>query len=226
MNQSETRPDRERRASLVRPSRDGDQFHYLWAARRCLSLLSPEQGLVGVSIEGASPDEILPESADPAGDTVIDVAEYYGDTDPSRARRVRYTQLKHSSRHPQRVWTASGLQKTLKGFSAKYENLRHEFGAEDVTHRFEFRFVTNRPISLPIAQAVEDAAPGAAPRRAAPRHAIQANFKNSKRFTSLAGAELSAFCGLLHFEGRQDDYWDQRNILFSGGKRLFARCRR
>ena len=207
MKQSETRPDRERRASLVRPSRDGDQFHYLWAARRCLSLLSPEQGLVGVSIEGASPDEILPESADPAGDTVIDVAEYYGDTDPSRARRVRYTQLKHSSRHPQRVWTASGLQKTLKGFSAKYENLRHEFGAEDVTHRFEFRFVTNRPISLPIAQAVEDAAPGAAPRH-------PSELQKLERFTSLAGAELSAFCGLLHFEGRQDDYWDQRNILF------------
>ena len=45
VNQSETRQDRVRGASLVRPSRDGDQFHYLWAARRCLLLLSPEQGL-------------------------------------------------------------------------------------------------------------------------------------------------------------------------------------
>jgi tRNA(Met) C34 N-acetyltransferase TmcA len=25
---------------------------------------------------------------------------------------------------------------------------------------------------------------------------------------------LASFCRLLHFEDRQDDYWDQRNILF------------
>ena len=107
MNQSETRQDRVRGASLVRPSRDGDQFHYLWAARRCLLLLSPEQDLVGVSIEGVSPDETSQEPADPAGDTVIDVAEYYGYTDRTRALRIRYLQLKHSSHRTQEAWTAS-----------------------------------------------------------------------------------------------------------------------
>jgi hypothetical protein len=39
-------------ADLVRSSRDGDQFHYYWAARQCLKLLrsvfAPEQA--GISL--------------------------------------------------------------------------------------------------------------------------------------------------------------------------------
>ena len=83
---------------LTRPSRDGDQFHYLWAARRCLSLLAPQGDLVAIAIEGSSPQELPPESGPLSGEEVIDIAEYYGDEDLSRARLVRYMQLKHSSR--------------------------------------------------------------------------------------------------------------------------------
>ena len=183
MNQSETRPDRARRASLVRPSRDGDQFHYLWAARRCLSLLSPQQDLVGVSIEGVSPDETSPESVDAVGDTVIDVAEYYGHTDRTCARRIRYLQLKHSSRRTQEAWTASGLKKTLTGFSTTYKNLLQEFSAEDVRSRFEFWLVTNRPISRTIAQAVEDAAHSAGPRSSSRTQEARTLHKPSRRRT-------------------------------------------
>ena len=85
-------------ANLVRPSRDGDQFHYLWAARRCLSLLSPQTSLVGISIEGSSPNELQPIAAPLAGEELLDIAEYYGDEDVSRAQQVRYMQLKHSTR--------------------------------------------------------------------------------------------------------------------------------
>jgi hypothetical protein len=42
---------------LVRSSRDGDQFHYYWAARQCLKLLLPGSGLAAVSIEGSSPED-------------------------------------------------------------------------------------------------------------------------------------------------------------------------
>ena len=30
----------------------------------------------------------------------------------------------------------------------------------------------------------------------------------------LKGNQLAAFCKLVHFEDRQDDFWEQRNILF------------
>ena len=67
--------------------------------------------------------------------------------------------------------------------------------------------MTNRPVSAKVMQAVDDAAHGTAPRR-------PAELQKLERFTGLAGAELSSFCRLLHVEDGQDDYWNQRNILF------------
>ena len=193
--------------NLVRPSRDGDQFHYLWAARRCLSLLSSQAGLVGVSIEGPSPDELSPESAALAGEELIDIAEYYGDEDVSRAQLVRYMQLKHSSLHAAEAWTASGLEKTLTGFSARYKDLLQRFSTDDLARRLEFWFVTNRPISPDFTEAVADAASGRAP-----RHPNE--LKKLEGFTGLKGTSLSSFCSLIRFEDCQDGYWDQRNLLF------------
>ena len=65
----------------VRASRDGDQFHYLWAARRCLRLLSSKDGLVAISIEDPPAQETAPGESLDAGVEQIDVAEYYGSED-------------------------------------------------------------------------------------------------------------------------------------------------
>lgn len=124
---------------FVRPSRDGDQFHYYWAARRCLRLLPVETDLVAISIEGpATPDgELLSD-----GSKSIDVAEYRGSTDPAKATHVRYVQLKHSSRREQQAWLASELTDTLQDFAKRYSALVAKFGGEDVARRFSFEFVT------------------------------------------------------------------------------------
>lgn len=66
------------KTNLVRWSRDGDQFHYLWAARRCLRLLSVQDDLVAISIEGPSPGELAGAPVVDAGEEVIDIAEYLG----------------------------------------------------------------------------------------------------------------------------------------------------
>ena len=44
---------------LVRASRDGDYFHYLWAARKALLLLNPLSGLEVLTIEGPSKSEFV-----------------------------------------------------------------------------------------------------------------------------------------------------------------------
>ncbi len=72
----------------VRYSRDGDHFHYLWAARRCLRLLAPTSGLVAVTIEDAAADEGSKGVLITAGDELIDVAEYYGSTEFTKASQV------------------------------------------------------------------------------------------------------------------------------------------
>ena len=108
----------------VRFSRDGDQFPYLWAARRCLRLLSPTDGLTAVTIEGASPREIENGRAVEAGEEQIDVGEYYGSETLREATRVRYIQLKHSTKNPTRPWPPGGLAKTIRGFAEKYRELQ------------------------------------------------------------------------------------------------------
>lgn len=191
---------------LVRASRDGDQFHYLWAARRSLKLLTPHHGLVAITIEGASTDEL--QDADPveAGEEIIDIAEYFGGTTIEQATLVRYMQLKHSTLHEHEAWSPSGLEKTIKGFSKRYVNLCRELPNEPLPQKLEFWFVTNRPISKDFTEAIEDAAA-----QREPRHPD--NLTKLEKFTSLDGLELATFCSMLKLEGREDNYWHQRNIL-------------
>jgi hypothetical protein len=59
-------------AEMVRASRDGDRFHYYWAACRALCLLDPSGDLIVIGVEG------LPEGEVVEGEEVIDVAEYHG----------------------------------------------------------------------------------------------------------------------------------------------------
>jgi NACHT domain len=192
--------------NLVRPSRDGDQFHYLWAARRCLKLLSSEGGPVAISIEGPSPQENVGASIIEAGEEVIDIGEYFGSEDISTALLVRYMQLKHSTLHATKPWTASGIEKTINGFAKRYKDLLKVHSVDVLASKLAFWFVTNRPIGADLLEAVADAASGKTSRH--PKE-----LEKLKKFTGLDGDALIKFLTLMHFEGRQDDHWNQRNIL-------------
>src|SRR5207245_361169 len=125
-------------SDLVRFSRNGDQFHYLWAVRRCLLLLSPTSDLVAVSIEGASTAENAPGESLDAGEELIDVGEYYGSEAVEKATLIRYVQLKHSTQRAGEPWTASGLEKTLRGFADRYKALEQLLGAGTFDGKLEF----------------------------------------------------------------------------------------
>ncbi len=193
-------------SDLVRYSRDGDQFHYLWAARRCLPLLSHSSGLVAVSIEGASTSESDSGSAIEVGEELIDIAEYYGSENFERADSIRYYQLKHSTQHPNEPWTASGLEKTLKGFAKRYRLICEQSDTEQCQQKLNFYFITNRPISADILETVAEVAAGADA-----SHPIER--KKLEEHTGLTGDELSRFCRLMHLDGQHEGYWDQRNLL-------------
>ena len=193
-------------SNKVRFSRDGDQFHYLWAARRCLRLLSPMDDLVAISIEDPSAKETKPGESLEAGVDQIDVGEYYGSEDIEKAILVRYIQLKHSTQNPTVAWSLSGLEKTIRGFSERYQQFEQKFGAGTFNSRVEFCFISNRPISVTFREAIEDAASGVNSRH-------PNILKKLEDFTSLNGERLSAFCKLLKLEGGQADYWLQRANL-------------
>jgi hypothetical protein len=185
---------------LVRPSRDGDQFHYAWAARRTLAMLPPDAALVGVSIEGVTPGEGEQVSA---GLDAIDVAEYVGSTDLASAARVTYLQLKHSTRQADEPWQVSGLKPTVAKFAQRYAALVARFGREDVAKRFFFAFETNRPIAKAILDALA---------------AIAANEPGSEetsfaRVIGLTGDLLRGFVAQLALNAHTPDYLEQRRLL-------------
>lgn len=155
---------------LVRSSRDGDQFHYYWAARQCLKLLLPGSGLAAVSIEGSSPEDPMAADgqgpdADPTGEYVVDIAEYYGDAVPDAADKIVYRQLKHSTVRPNQPWTASGLKNTLEGFARRFLALGD--ANPGLRERVSFEFVSNRPVDDAVIRALSDIGQGASP--ASPR---------------------------------------------------------
>lgn len=192
--------------SLVRPSRDGDQFHYLWAARQCLELLPGISNLVALTVEGASVEE-SPSSAIDSGEDLIDVGLYYGSEKLDIAQQVRYVQLKHSTRQQNDPWTASGLEKTIRGFAKRFAELLKRFPADDVLGRFRFEFTTNRPIAPTLAEALADLASAAA----MPRHpTIQRTLVD---YTSLDLGKAQQFFSVFKAEGSEGNLWIQRNIL-------------
>ncbi|MCQ1948110.1 ATP-binding protein [Arthrobacter sp. zg-Y1116] len=153
---------------LLRPSRDGDQFHYTWAARQSLRLLDKDSGLHALFVEAVDPSEqttgtVAVSASDNAvnldddigtGDEVIDLAEYWGSSDISRTERVVYRQFKHSTRHGDSPWTLSFLTKTLIGFARKYRDLKAKH--QTVLDRVQFEFVSNRPAAVSAIEALTD----------------------------------------------------------------------
>jgi len=190
------------RASVL-ASRDGDQFHYHWAARRCLELLPGGSDLVAVTIEGPSASE---GATIEAGEEIIDVGFYFGAEDRKTARQVDYTQLKHSTVHAADPWTGSGLKGTLEGFAKRYRDLVAELSADDVAARFRFRFTTNRPIQGEVLESLADLASGGAPRHPA-IHTLLLGYVGGD------AAESSRFLALFSAEGGEGDLWVQRNLL-------------
>ncbi len=193
------------RPGLVRPSRDGDQFHYHWAARRCLELLPGGVDLVAVTIEGASA-EAAGGSID-AGEELIDVGMYFGAEGHAEARLVRYIQLKHSTRRKLEPWTASGLKHTVQGFAKRYAELLQRYPVDDVERRFQFEFTTNRPIEPKVEQALAELAAGAAVHE---HPDLRETFVG---FTELDDATASLFFRLFSANGGEADLWAQRNLL-------------
>ncbi|MDX8123110.1 hypothetical protein SKZ59_15110 [Janthinobacterium sp. GMG2] len=193
----------------VRATRDGDQFHYLWAAQLCLKLLPENAELVAISIEGPSSHEQPAGEEIDAGDQVVDVGEYYGSQSLVAAKLIRYVQLKHSTLHANEDWTISGLKSTLEGFSTRFQALLETAPASNIFERLELLFISNRPIGIALREIISDAAELRPPRNLK-------GFELLVQYTGLDGRSLADFCRLLKLEGGHLGYLQQRELLVQG----------
>jgi hypothetical protein len=189
----------------VGPSRSGDQFHYQWAARQCLGLLGATDGLVAVTIEGASLNE--GDASTSVGDEVIDVGLYFGSENVVAATSIRYMQLKHSSKHAHDPWKASGLKGTIEGFAGRFNNLEASLGLDALEKKVKFVFLTNRPVATDVLEALVDLAAGATE----PRH--RAIDRLLKRYAASAASSVQNFFAAFSVEAGEPDLWEQRNLL-------------
>ncbi|MFN3353433.1 MAG: hypothetical protein ACK4Z5_07485, partial [Brevundimonas sp.] len=189
----------------IRATRDGDQFHYHWAARQSLRLLPGPDDLVAVTVEGASVlDEDGP--AGQAGDEIIDVGLYHGADTFAKARQVEYVQLKHSTARSGRVWTPSELKHTIAGFADVFRKHLRKGKSAVASGRLRFRFTSNRPFDAKTLLAVRELGEG----RTATHSTLARKFTG---FCGLAGEDLRLFYSLITLDGSAPDLWAQRNLL-------------
>ncbi len=88
-------------------SNAGDDFHELWVARKAISLLSNDDGLEAIAVEGVSPDDQA--SVPPEARQGIDCTLYFGGRNAADADRVEVVQLKYSTARPRAKWTVARL---------------------------------------------------------------------------------------------------------------------
>lgn len=149
----------------ARESNAGDDFHLLWAARRAVRLLDQASGLRRMLVEKVSPSDERPPTS--GGDYFlgVDLSEYYGGEDFQTATRVVASQLKYSTRHPSRAWTASRLCAAGTNKSASvirrlvdiYKGYVAGARREEVVTTLTIRLVSNQPADVKL-QAALDAA--------------------------------------------------------------------
>ncbi|WP_284324914.1 hypothetical protein [Cypionkella aquatica] len=138
------------------PSRSGDRYHYVRAARLCLTMLAARPTLKKVVIEGAAADDRAT-----GGEDVIDLA-LYSDDRGGEGNRIAYRQFKHSLLAADEPMTASHVIVTLQGFAARFQSVVLEEAATEKPMRHEFEFETNRPISPAVEDALQELREGRA----------------------------------------------------------------
>lgn len=169
---------------LVRYSRAGDAFHYRWAARRCLMLLDPGSGVESIFIEGSEESKL-------GGECSIDLAEYLKD------ERIRYFQLKHTTTRMDNPFRFSDLKSTLERFMERF--------SANETAPVSFYFVTNRPVSGQLKNAIKNIGEG--------KGEGSAYFKKLKKLTKLNSGGIEEFCTRLSIWDTEGDFRQQKNHL-------------
>ncbi|MFC9250401.1 NACHT domain-containing protein [Amycolatopsis thailandensis] len=144
-------------------SNAGDDFHFWWAANRALALIEPGTTSRLLVLEG------LGRVDDPEDEyETVDVAEYFGSESFDDATALVLSQLKYSTRHPTKAWTAARIcekrtrrsversratpRSVVADLADAFAQLTASKGVEVVAAKVRVSLVTNQPCD-PLLQA-------------------------------------------------------------------------
>lgn len=121
-------------------------------------------------IEGFSPSEPVSRSAELL--LGADLVEYYGGLELASAANVVVSQLKYSTRHPDRPWTAARLSEAGRRGGASviarlvqlYSAVTRTHGRTDAVNKLKVRLISNQPASERLLKAIAAAQGEAATR--------------------------------------------------------------
>lgn len=187
----------------ARGSNTGDDFHELWATRQAIRLLTNEDGLEAIAVEGVS---VHDEGSSPE-DTWdgVDCTQYFGGRSATDATEVRIEQLKYSAANPKKRWTIARLvsgktrERSVIGRLAKaWKELatRRSTGSP-----IRVVLISNQPVAPEVLSAVKHAAEQPL---AVPKHKPKATDPPEFHLayaTRLTTHEFQAFASALVFEG-------------------------
>ena len=185
----------------ARGSNTGDDFHELWATRQAIRLLSNEEGLEAIVVEGLSARD----EAGVARDTWdgVDCTQYFGGRDATEADHVRIEQLKYSAANPGRSWTIARLvagrrrRSVMAGLAKAWKGLT-TLGSATTSARAVL--ISNQPVDQEVLSAVQRAA---ASSLTIPKHKPGATVAPEVRLayaTGLDAEDFRAFASALRFE--------------------------
>lgn len=147
-------------------SNAGSDFHILWAVQKCLELLNfKADGLKSIVIESLDKEdaaEIDPNSGALLG---IDLTEYYSSTNLKEASKINICQLKYSTKHSSKEWTAfsvSAGKKGVKGsivhrLATTFTSLVEVHGLPTILKKTTIKLISNRPASPLLSELVSKA---------------------------------------------------------------------
>lgn len=147
MESSAAQPPKSNASKRVRASRDGDRFHYTWAASKLLCMLNPADNLQQISVEGI--DSSFTDD-EPSGSEVIDIVEYYGSSEEELDTLI-IRQFKYSTIRSDSNLSLSEVGSIIGKFVTLDADLRK------IYHNVEIRLsiITNRPISPQVGEAIK-----------------------------------------------------------------------
>jgi len=137
----------------ARESNAGDDFHFIWSAKKALHLLEPHTDFEALCVEGPNIEDSIIFEDD--GNTLlsIDVAEYFGGKKYEDATQIIFSQLKYSTRHGNLPWTLSSLSATtnVKKDNSIIQRLAQTYKGFLKKHpkdieKLKLKLVTNRAI--------------------------------------------------------------------------------
>lgn len=147
-------------------SNAGDDFHVLWSAHKCLNLLNfSDAGLKAVSIEGLT--ELDEQKLDANSNALlgVDITEYFGGEQFSDASKVIVSQLKYSTRNPNRNWTAVEICKgkthatrgsIIERLATFFKDFGKKYTQPEVIKKLSLKLVSNRPASTKLLMAITE----------------------------------------------------------------------